>query len=239
MWTCLQRCQILKQKSEWQPKDCPVRIPYYALCTHTLIHLCSDKKNHRGIGASSVFEIKCRQQKWKTAFTSVFVATCLESSICLCFLCTVGSHSHWCSATCIPTANTSFLRVCEGNVWHSHLRRIETQISVDCQESKYYNTVCIQCIWTQSCITSCQNSSTNFLLFVQLSVCLCLSLPIYLPVCLSTYLYLRISVCVCVCVCVSVCLSVCLSVYVCLPILSLTYFCYMYSNCELQNTNVP
>ena len=134
-----------------------------------------------------------------TAFTSVFVATCLESSICLCFLCTVGSHSHWCSATCIPTANTSFLRVCEGNVWHSHLRRIETQISVDCQESKYYNTVCIQCIWTQSCITSCQNSSTNFLLFVQLSVCLCLSLPVsaYLPIWhISVFVCLSVSVCV-------------------------------------------
>ena len=170
---------------------------------HQVIHV---SWSLRGIGASSVFEIKCRQQKWKTAFTSVFVATCLESSICLCFLCTVGSHSHWCSATCSPTANTSFLRVCEGNVWHSHLRRIETQISVDCQESKYYNTVCIQCIWTQSCITSCQNSSTNFLLFVQLSVCVCL--------CLSTYLfvYLPISIYVsqCVCVCLSVCLSVCL-----------------------------
>ena len=34
-----------KQRSEWQPESCLVRLPYYALCTHTLMRLCSDKQN--------------------------------------------------------------------------------------------------------------------------------------------------------------------------------------------------
>ena len=42
MWTYLQRCQISKQKPESQSAVCLVRIPYYALCTHTRV--CSDKK---------------------------------------------------------------------------------------------------------------------------------------------------------------------------------------------------
>ena len=37
--------KISKQKSEWQPEDCLVGLSYYAICTHTLMRVCSDKKS--------------------------------------------------------------------------------------------------------------------------------------------------------------------------------------------------